>query len=454
MSHNRVGSIVVVDEAGLPRGIVTDTDLRQKVLAAGFSPGNPVSTIMSFPVLTATPQITSANAILQMIRHRVRHICLTEDGSALSRATGMVSEHDIAILHGGNPALLVRRLSEADDVSELARTRDEAESHARQYVSQGVSLAFVRELVAEVNDLTLDKLLQFARDRLRSEGAPDPALRFCWLSFGSDGRREQIMRTDQDNALIYDDPPAGDEEVTQKYYLRLGKMVTEGLCRCGYAPCPGGDMASSESWCRSRSHWERTVAHWVSEPEESALLKSATFFDFRPSAGDMSLARELHARLSDLIQGHRIAVILMAKNALRGLPALSAFGKISLEVKGQGRGWFDLKLRAMKPLSDAARVLAMDGGHLAITGTVERFRKASSSDASVASVATDAEMAYDLFLRHRVLRSVGAAERSRYLDIGTLNRLDHAQLRDALRCIRPVQTLLRVRYQLKTLGLQ
>jgi len=454
MSQNRVGSIVVVDELGLPQGIVTDTDLRDKVLAAGVSPESPVSSIMSSPVLTATPQITSASAILQMIRHRVRHICLTEDGTALSRATGVVSEHDIALLHGSNPALLVKKISQSSDVSDLARARDEAEAHARQYVSQGVSLAFVRELVAAVNDLTLEKLLQFGKYRLRIEGAPDPALRFCWLSFGSDGRREQIMRTDQDNALIYEDPPAGQEQETRRYYLRLGKIVTEGLCRCGYAPCPGGDMASSASWCRSLSEWERTVAHWVGEPEESALLNSATFFDFRSSAGDTSLANELHARLSALIRSHQIVVILMAKNAVRGLPALTAFGKFALERKGHAEGRFDIKLRAMKPLSDAARVLAMDGEHLAITGTVERFRKVASSDPSVASVASDAEMAYDLFLRHRVLRGIGGPDQGRYIELGTMNHMERAQLRDALRCIRPVQTLLRVRFQLNTLGLQ
>lgn len=454
MSQNSVGSIVIVDDAGRPRGIVTDTDLRMKVVAAGASLTSPISSIMSTPVRTATTGITAATAVLRMIREKVRHICLTEDGTAQTRAIGMISEHDIVLLHGSNPAAIVKGITQSVQTEELARVRDEAENLVRQYVTQGVSLAFVTELVAAVNELTVERLLVFAEELLRREGFVNPGLRFCWLSFGSEGRREQIIRTDQDNALIYEDPPQGAEDEAQAYFLRLGKAVTEDLARCRYAPCPGDNMASNPAWCQSLSAWERSVRRWASEPAESALLNAAIFFDFRPSAGDVSLADELRSRISGVLRSEHIAIILLAKNAVRGLSPLTVLGNMHLEKKGPGRNRFDIKLRGMKPLADAARVLALDTGLHAFTGTVDRFRRVASADPSVGAIAPEAVMAYELFMRHRVLHGTDGPEPTRYIDVGALNRIERGQLRDALRCIAPVRTLLRVRYQLDALGLQ
>lgn len=454
MTEKNVGSIVIVDETHCPRGIVTDTDLRKKVVAGELSLAEPIESIMSSPVTTVPAGVTAADAILHMMKRNIRHLCVTEDGTPASRITGMISEHDLLLLHGNNPAVLMKEISQATDVDRLSRIRDRVEELVRKYLMQEVSIRFVANVVTEMNDAIIGKIIAFAEDKILREGTTHPKLGFCWLAFGSEGRREQLLRTDQDNAIIYQDPPQGQEKEAQEFFNRLGVAVTGQLARCGFQLCPGNNMASNPSWCQPISKWKEYFRQWIHVPRKEALLNAAIFFDFRSVYGDDTLAVQLREHITGELKRSRTALILLANDAVHNPDPLSVLGRFLVDRKGSHKGRFDIKLRALKPLTDAARVLALDRNVHSFTNTVERFHTMGEMESSMKELCEEAVMAFQVFSRYRVLQGLQHQDSGRYLDLTSLTPMEREVLRGAFRPVKELQSLLKVRFQLDSLGLR
>jgi CBS domain-containing protein len=454
MAERNVGSIVVVDEKRRPLGIVTDTDLRNKVVAGGLPADGLVRSIMSTPVITVPVRSTASGTIITMMRRGIRHLCITEDGTPDSAVIGIISEHDVVLLHGNNPAVLAKEIAQAEDVAGLAVLRERGDELVSQYVSRGISVRFVADMIAEINDALVARLIAIAERMLRSEGLSPPAAGFCWLSLGSDGRREQLIQTDQDTALVYGDPGETDREATQAYYGRLASEITAGLTACGFAPCPGNNMASNPEWCRPVARWEEYFRTWIRVPNGDALLNAATFFDFRPVHGDFSLAHRLRECITAELASDRTALILLAKNAAHNPPATGLWERLNVEKKGAHRGLFDLKLRAMKPVTEAVRVLALDRGIHSVTGTLDRIEQMAADDRSIASISRDVVEAYELFMRYRVVYGTRGEEAGRYLDPRRMSKQEMRRLRYLFGPVSSLLKLVQVRYQLDALGLR
>lgn len=454
MSKRSVGSIVVVDDNNRPVGIITDTDLRRKVIAGKMPHSEPVKAIMSSPVLTVTPGPTAAEVVLKMMRLGVRHLCVTADGTPNSEVVGIVSEHDVLLLHGNNPSILIKEITQSKDVQQLAHIRDRAEQLVLTYVQQEVSARFISDIITAINDSLVAKLVALGQDRLKTQGLANTGLKFCWLSCGSDGRKEQWLRTDQDNGLVYEDPVKGQEETARHYFTALGNEVCCGLEQCGFAKCPGGNMASNPQWSVSLSTWKEYFREWIRVPREDALLRAAIFFDFRPACGESTLADELRRHISSELSDDKKSLILLARNVLRNPAATNVWDRLSTERVGGQKGKFDVKLRAMKPLVEAARVLALDHGIGAITNTMERFQHLSGNDQSVAAMLPEVVPAFELFMRHRLTYGNRGRDAGRYLDVSSMNAGEIKRLRQSLGTLRTVFNLVRVRYQLDALGLR
>jgi CBS domain-containing protein len=454
MSERNVGSIVVVDENRRPLGIVTDTDLRKKVVAGGLPADGPVRSIMSTPVITVPVGSTASGTIITMMRRGIRHLCITEDGTPDSAVIGIISEHDVVLLHGNNPAVLAKEIAQAEDVAGLASLRERGEDLVAQYVARGISVRFVADMIAEINDALVARLITLAERELKAGGLGRPASNYCWLSLGSDGRREQLIQTDQDSALVYEDPAEREREQTAAYYGRLASAVTAGLVSCGFAPCPGNNMASNPAWCQPLARWQEYFRTWIRVPKEEALLNAATFFDFRPVQGDFALAHTLREWITGEIAFDRTALILLAKNAAHNPPATGLWERLNVERKGPHRGLFDLKLRAMKPVTEAVRVLALDRGVHAFTGTLDRIEKMAADDRSIEAIRPDIVEAYELFMRYRVLYGTKGEDAGRYLDLRRMSKQELRRLRSLFGSVSSLLKLVRVRYQLDALGLR
>jgi CBS domain-containing protein len=216
MSEKKVGSILIVEE-NKPIGIITDKDLRLKIATGLVSINEKVSKIMSSPVITFSEKITVAEAQIAMIKHKITHLCITKDGSVKSELVGILSEHDIVVLHGNNPSVLIKELKRAKNVETLKYVREKSTELLKGYIEQNIPITFISKIIAEITDAITIKTIELSIAEMENK----PPVKFSWLALGSQGRKEQLLITDQDNALIFEDVSQENYENTKTYFLEL-----------------------------------------------------------------------------------------------------------------------------------------------------------------------------------------------------------------------------------------
>ncbi|MDT9547154.1 MAG: CBS domain-containing protein [Chlorobium sp.] len=449
MADCNIGSILVASPENHPLGIITDTDLRKKVVArAGAVNERPVTEIMSSPVYTITGGKTVADMVMLMVKTKLRHFCITKDGTPGSPIAGMISEHDIITSEGNNPAVIMKEIMSAEGMEQLKIERDKAETLLGVYLGQNVAVHFITSIMTEINDAIIVRSIRMALDAMAVEGMKSPSVPFCWLSLGSEGRREQLLRTDQDNAIIYRDPPTEESESCHEFYLELGRRVTGMLEAAGFVRCPAEVMASNPKWCQPLRQWRRYFHQWIAAPEPKAVMHSTIFFDFRPVDGETALAGELKQEIFAEMATGRGFLEFFAKNALQNPPPLGFFRNFLVEKSRDHANEFDIKSRAMMPLADAARVLAYDLRIPDFLSTVERFQKIAVLDPPLKDLALEAASAYDFLIRLRAENGLEQASSGRYIKPESLNKLDRQMLRNVFSTIGHIQQTLNMRFQL------
>ncbi|ACF14205.1 putative CBS domain and cyclic nucleotide-regulated nucleotidyltransferase [Chloroherpeton thalassium ATCC 35110] len=449
MAERNVGSIIMVTENRFPIGIITDTDLRKKVVAVEENiKSRPVSEIMSSPVFTISGDQTVADMIILMMKTGLRHFCVTEDGTAQSSVIGLISEHDIVTAEGNNPSVLIKEIMQAQEIAALPPEREKAENLLVSYLQQEVAIHFISNVVTEVNDAIILKAMSFAQASLAAEGWNAPEVKFCWLSLGSEGRKEQLLRTDQDNAILYEEPTPEEAEAAKAYFLALGEKVTQTLIACGFKKCPADVMASNPKWCKPLSDWKEYFQHWILSPEPMALMHASIFFDFRPVYGEVRLADELKRFILEKVVAGRGFIQFLAKNALQNPPPLSFFRNFIVEHGGKHANEFDIKSRAMMPLCDAARVLTYELGIKDYLSTTERFEKIAEKEPALKELAQESAMAYEILMRIRAANGLKNQNSGRYINPNHLNKLERQTLRNIFKTIERMQNTFNLRYQL------
>ncbi|MFK7907196.1 MAG: DUF294 nucleotidyltransferase-like domain-containing protein [Chitinophagales bacterium] len=449
MKINRVGSTVVTNDQNHPIGIVTDTDFTRKVVAKGIAPHSSISEIMSSPVRTILPHSTVSEYIIQMMKHKVRHLVVTEDGSSESPILGIASEHDILLLHGNDPAILVKRMLKARSIDKLAQIRNRAEQLIINYLKQEVSIEFITDIMTEINDVLIHRAIEFSLQRLETEGIERPPLQFCWLSLGSEGRGEQLLRTDQDNAIVYENPSEEWAEKAAAYFLKLGTYTVEILHACGFALCKGKIMASNPKWNQPLKVWKGYFADWIGVPEPMALMHSSIFFDLRGTYGKIELADELQAFILQKIEEGRGGFLnFLAMNTLKNPPPLSFFKNFIVEKSGENKDLFDIKLRSMMPLTDAARLLTLAEKQTNIHNTFKRFEQLKTIIPERAELFDEAAMAYELFVRYRALNGFENKDSGRFIQPENLNKIERQTLRTAFQTVETIQLYLKHRFEI------
>ena len=247
---------------------------------------------------------------------------------------------------GNSPAVLIHGLMNTLDVVEMRKIRDRAEQMLGYYLENEVSMEFVASVMTEINDVIIRQALEIGRNQLQDEFPAMQDIRFCFLSMGSEGREEQLLRTDLDNAIIYEDVTDDLQDCASSYFLRLGEVVVEVLLACGFDPCPGRIMASNPEWVRPISAWKKYFTDWILQPSPEALMKVSIFFDFRSVIGTKALATELSDHIYQEIGKKQVFLNFLALNAMKNPPPLGFFKDFVVEKSGENRDQFDIKLRA------------------------------------------------------------------------------------------------------------
>lgn len=436
MTERRVGSILVLDEEKRPVGIVTDVDLRRRIVAEGRSPElTTVSAIMSTPVLTVHDAPSRTEATITMTGSGIHHLVTTEDGTPETRATGLIADHDLLVASGEDPASIARSLRRATGDDALRRARERLDRVLQSTVEASIPINVVARVASAVTDRLTGRAIELALD----ECGPAPAP-FAWLGLGSQGRREQIVRTDQDNALVFSQGPHRD------YFKDLAERTVAKLEAAGFERCPGNMMASNSDWCGDAEHWRSVFRKWIEVPEPSALMHSNIFFDFRSVFGEHKLENDLRDFIFSLVQAEGRFLPMLAKSALHNPAPLSFFKGFVLERSGSHRDEFDVKARAMMPLADAARVLSLELGVREV-GTAERFRAIAKREDGLADPCESAAAAYETLMQVRTRQGFRGGAGGRFLDIQELSSFDRQRLRQSFSALDRMQRLLTVRYQ-------
>ncbi|MEM6316643.1 MAG: DUF294 nucleotidyltransferase-like domain-containing protein [Bacteroidota bacterium] len=452
MRTKRVGSIIVTDTNLRPQGILTDRDLRNQVVTGDVPLDACVSEIMSQPVITIPPDRSVADVQIAMMQHSIHHLCITENGRVNSPVVGVISEHDLLVIQGNNPAIFIREISRSQSADDLRRIREKAETLLLKYLLQEVSINFISSVMTEVNDALITKAITMSLAEMEAEGHPQPDIDFCWLALGSEGREEQLLRTDQDNALVFRDVPEADYPSTKEYFLAFAKKVTVILNHCGFDFCSGDMMASNPNWCLSLSEWKAQFSQWILTPTEQNIMYCSIFFDFRPLFGQIEMSEILANHIFDQLEEGATFLALLAKSALENPVPLTFFRNFVVERGGEHKDEFDIKRRAMMPLADAARLLILAAKQPRINNTFRRFDHLATLEPRNKELFEQAADAYEILIRYRALQGLKNKDSGRYINPSDLTKMERLNLRNSFRPINDLQDLLKVRFRLNLIG--
>ncbi|MBA1242993.1 putative nucleotidyltransferase substrate binding domain-containing protein [Pseudomonas japonica] len=443
MHEQQVGSIVVVDAEQAPVGIFTLRDLRELAAESDADFNQPIAERMVTAPFTLSPDATAFEAALAMTERHIAHVCLVKDG----RLCGVISERDLFSLQRVDLVHLARAIRTAPTLDSLTAIRQDIGPLVERMLAFGASSIQITRIVTLLNDHSVCRVIE-----LTVAAYGDPGVPFSWLSFGSEGRHEQTLYTDQDNGLLFEADDAVHAAELRGKLLPLAHQINQALAHCGFALCAGNVMAGNPELCLSRAEWSRRFAAFVRETTPENLLASSIFFDLRTVWGDPDPGYWLQQRLLAQVADNGIFQRMMASNALRQRPPVGRFREFVLARKGSERtATLDLKTQGLGPFVDGARLLALANG-ISATPTVERLRQLAQRGIIDAQDSAAYEEAYafiqQLRLQHHQAQSREHLPWSNRLDPDTLNQLDRRILRESLRQAQRLQGSLAARYQL------
>lgn len=408
-----------------PVGIVTDRDVRDRVVAAGLDPAEPVHRIMSAPLQSFPESGLAGEALLRMFELRVRHLVVHD---ATGRVAGVIRDRELTAGHRFSPATLVREISQARSAEEIVDLRERVPRLVAALIDTGSPPRSINRILAAVSDATHQTLVALAVKELGPPPVP-----FAFITLGSDGREEQTLATDQDNAIIHADPPEDQRAVVESYFQALGERVCRDLDRAGYSLCPGEIMASNPRWRLSLSAWVALYTQWMEAPQPRDLLEFSIFFDFRSVVGDAGLVRSLREAIATVLRRNPPFLLHLARHALEFRLPMGSFGRIVTESTGAHDRSFNIK-EAMAPVVHVARIYALRHG-VEATNTLERLHLLHEQGVLRSPSHEEVVQVYEYLMRLRLGHQAEAMREGRtpdnHLSTEGLTDLDRAMLKQA-----------------------
>ena len=442
MSKSRISSLVVIAPDGVPIGIVTDRDLRDKVVSRGRSVADPVTSIMSITLIKAEARDYCFEALLKMIRYNIHHLLVVDEG----KVRGIVTNHDLMMLQGTSPISVAREIESQQTIEGLMPVSRKINKLISILFKEGAKASNITRIISEINDRLLKKVLEITERKMGP-----PPLTYCWIVFGSEGRKEQTFRTDQDNAIIYEDPRTGqEEEEARRYFSLFALSVRDSLLKCGFPLCPANYMASNPEWCQPLKVWRRYFSNWISTPTSDAVLKSLIFFDFRPLYGEIGLAEGLRGHLTSAVEGEKVFLGFLANMVIKNMPPIGFLKSFVVEKSGEHKDELNLKVKGIAPIVDIARLFSLEKG-VRETSTLERLNALRDIHTFVGEYGEELEHAFEfimlLRIHHQLEQIEAGREPDNFINPKALSNLQKKTMRDAFHLIEKVQGMIIERYK-------
>lgn len=443
MTDLKIGS-VIIEKAKLPIGIITDKDLRSKIATGQFSIDVDVKQIMSTPVITVAENLSVAEAQIMMLKYNVGHLCVTTDGTVHSEIKGIISEHDIVVAQANNPGVLLKQCKRATKPSDLRIIREKLTDLIQQSLDKSIPINHLCSIAGEINTAISKKAIDLALEKM---DAPPPC-QFSWLSMGSQGRKEQLLLTDQDNFIVFEDVSEREYDKVKSYFLQLAERVTRTLNKVGYAYCPANMMASNPLWCKSLTDWKKQFNHWINAPGDNGILMCSIFFDYDLVYGEESFVDKLTQNIFENSHKKEIFFAYLGADAIKSPPPLGFFKQFIVENNGENKDSFDIKARALMPLIDAGRLLALHKETRNINNTYLRFKKLAELEPQNEELYEACADAFLTLLTFRTKEGLFNENSGRYMNLKELSKLDKVKLKNCFSPIQGIQELIKTRFQL------
>ena len=350
------------------------------------------------------------------------------------------------MLQGASPISVVREIDDQHDLEGLCRASHAVDGMVGLLLKEGARAGNLTRVITEINDRLVRKVLELVAGQL----GPAPVA-WCWIVFGSEGRREQTYKTDQDNAIIYADPAdEAQAREAREWFAAFTPRVRDALASCGFPLCPGGYMAANPEWCRPLRDWKRTFSVWVANPDATAVLRAQILFDFRPLCGAGDLAGELRAHLTAAIERAPAFLGFLANQIVKNQPPLGFLHRLVVEKEGEHKDRLNLKLKTIAPIVDLARLFALEKG-LPVTGTLERLRALREHHTIVGRYGAELEQAFEflMYLRihHQQAQVSAGREPDNFIDPNDLSAPERKTAREVFGLVAKVQGLVIERYR-------
>ncbi len=437
MSEAGVSSLLVSEDSKRLAGILTDRDIRSRLVAEGKPLDTPVNDIMTTGILSIDGDSSAFDALMIMTQEGIHHLPVTGDGGLL----GMLTTTDLVRQESSNTVYLagkVRKAKTLDDLIEASLRVPELQLHL---VNAGGTAQHVGNAVTVVTDAFTRRLIKRAEEKFGPPPVP-----YAWIAAGSQARYEQSAHSDQDNGMIIsDEMKPGDDE----YFREVAKYVNAGLDKCGYIFCPGDVMASNDKWRQPAKVWMKYFHDWIWKPEPMALMLASIFFDMRVVHGDASLLEGIQTKMLEESKKNNFFLAFMASNALSHRPPLGFFRDFVLVHDGEHNNTLDLKHSGIVPVTDLARLFALAEG-LPETNTIARLKAAGGTPSLSTGASADLVDAYEfistLRVQHQARQIRNGEKPDNYVPPGEFSKLEREHLKDAFRVIHKIQESVYNRY--------
>lgn len=442
MEERNVSSLLITTGTVL-EGIVTDRDLRGRVVAQALDITLPITEIMTYEPRTVPSETLAFEAMLLMAELRIHHLPIVDYG----QVTGIVTTADVMRLLRHDPIYLTADLSRRNSAEELADAYPQASQVAARFIERGATAEETAGMMTMAGDALARRLLTLGEEKFGQ-----PPVKYAFVVVGSQGRREMGLASDQDNALVLADDY--DEAEHGQYFADLTEFVCHGLDTAGQVLCPGDMMAMNPQWRMTVTEWINTFHGWVTAPEPDALLHAQTFFDFRGIYGELEMSETIHASAVRMAQGARRTHAHLASLAARREPPLGFFRGLVVESSGEYANTLNVKKGGTAGIVQMARLYSLSAGGNAI-GTRARLTEAAAAGTVSERGAADLLDAFE-YLRTITLRHQAEQVREEVLpdyniDPKKLSKMDGEHLRDSFQIIKNMQNALATKYPVRSI---
>lgn len=433
MNNNKYSAICITSNEGDVIGIVTDQDFKARVILNKKDFNASVFEIMSSPIISISANALVYEAILLMKEKNIRHLIVKD---MQGKTIGIVRNSELIRFSQYSSIILMQEIQNSTSVDKIIEARERLPGLAKALINSGVQLRNLAHIISAVSDAVANRMITLAIEEI---GAPP--VRFAFMAFGSEGREEQTLLTDQDNGIVYEDPDETKSDEVRQYFIKLGEVICGNLDKAGYKFCKGDSMAKNPKWNQPLSVWKRYFTKWIKEPNSQELLKFNIFFDFRSIYGDIKLINEISNHINQILKNEKPFFFHLAKNSLQYKLPLGIFGQIVPAASGGNPNMLNIK-DVLLPMVNFARLYALQY-NVKETNTIDRLKSLYETQIIRKDFYQDFIHAYEFFMLLRYRKQIADITDSKplnnHIDLKSLTHNESSVLKEALSNIAVIQ---------------